>query len=290
MQIISPDLAPIATAESLLLTPYNLTQGDVQRVLDSMCTRNIDYADLYFQYARSEGWSLEEGIVKSGSFNIEEGVGVRAVSGDKTAFAYSDDISLAALQDAASATAAIARQGQSRSVKSALKSTSNSAGQSGGRNGAAHANALRKLYADQDPLASLAADDKVKLLERVEKMARARDKRVTQVMASLGGTYEVIMVARGDGVVAADVRPLVRCSVTVIVEENGKRETGSSGGGGRFGYAYFTDAMLEDYAAQAVHAALTNLAAQPAPAGTMTVVLGNGWPGKIGRASCRERV
>ena len=118
MQIISPDLAPIAAAESLLLTPYGLTQLDVKRVLDSMFTRKIDYADLYFQYARSEGWSLEEGIVKSGSFNIEEGVGVRAVSGDKTAFAYSDDISLSALQDAADATAAIARQGQSRSIKS----------------------------------------------------------------------------------------------------------------------------------------------------------------------------
>ena len=268
MQIISPDLAPIAAAESLLLTPYGLTQADVKHVLDSMLTRKIDYADLYFQYARSEGWSLEEGIVKSGSFNIEEGVGVRAVSGDKTAFAYSDDISLTALQDAAVATAAIARQGQSKSIKSGKRAGS-----------AASQDALRQLYATHDPLTSLKADDKVKLLERLEKMARARDKRVTQVMASLGGTYEVIMVARGDGVVAADVRPLVRCSITVIVEENGKRETGSSGGGGRFGYAYFDDAMLEEYAQQAVHAALTNLAAQAAPAGTMTVVLGNGWPG-----------
>ena len=268
MQIISPDLSAIAAAESLLLTPYGLTQADVKRVLDTMFTRKIDYADLYFQYARAEGWSLEEGIVKSGSFNIEEGVGVRAVSGDKTAFAYSDDISLMALQDAAAATAAIARQGQSKSIKS------------GKRAGTARSqDALRQLYGAHDPLASLEADDKVKLLERVEKMARARDKRVTQVMASLGGTYEVIMVARGDGVVAADVRPLVRCSITVIVEENGKRETGSSGGGGRFGYAYFDDAMLEEYAKQAVHAALTNLAAQAAPAGTMTVVLGNGWPG-----------
>ena len=212
MQIISPDLASIAAAESLLLTPYGLTQLDVKRVLDSMFTHKIDYADLYFQYARSEGWSLEEGIVKSGSFSIEEGVGVRAVSGDKTAFAYSDDISLAALQDAAGATAAIARQGQSRSIKS------------GQRAGTAHGqDGLHKLYDAHDPLASLKADDKVKLLERIEKMARARDKRVTQVMASLGGTYEVIMVARGDGVVAADVRPLVRCSITVIVEENGKQ-------------------------------------------------------------------
>ena len=264
MQIISPELKPalqsMAVAESQLLTPYGLTYADVRRVLDSMFTHKIDYADLYFQYARSEGWSLEEGIVKNGSFNIEEGVGVRAVSGDKTAFAYSDDISMAALHDAAAATSAIARQGQSRAIQSGK-------------------GAARSLYASHDPLASLAAEDKVKLLERVEKMARAIDSRVVQVMASLGGTYEVVMVARGDGVTAADVRPLVRCSLTVVVEQDGKRETGSSGGGGRFGYSYFTDAVLQDYAAQAVHAALTNLAAGPAPAGVMTVVLGNGWPG-----------
>jgi TldD protein len=260
MQIASPDIRAIALAEAQLLTPYGLTPADLRGVLDSMFTRKIDYADLYFQYARSEGWSLEEGIVKSGSFNIEEGVGVRAVSGDKTAFAYSDDISLQALRDAAGATAAIARQGQSRAIPSGK-----------GR--------ARDLYAPQDPLGTLDADAKVKLLERAEKMARAIDTRVVQVMASLGGTYEVIMVARGDGVVAADVRPLVRCSLTVVVEQDGRRETGSSGGGGRFGYAYFTDAQLQEYAAQAVHAALTNLNAVSAPAGTMTVVLGNGWPG-----------
>ena len=260
MQIASPDISALALAEAQLLTPYNLTQSDVRSVLDSMFTRKIDYADLYFQYARSEGWSLEEGIVKSGSFNIEEGVGVRAVSGDKTAFAYSDDISLQALRDAADVTAAIARQGQSRAIKSGK-------------------GAARKLYVPQDPLGTLDADAKVKLLERAEKMARAIDPRVTQVMASLGGTYEVIMVARGDGVVAADVRPLVRCSLTVVVEQDGRRETGSSGGGGRFGYAYFTDAQLQEYAQQAVHAALTNLHADAAPAGSMTVVLGNGWPG-----------
>ena len=268
MQIASPDITSIALAQSQLLTPYGLTEADLKGVLDSMFTRKIDYADLYFQYARSEGWSLEEGIVKSGSFNIEEGVGVRAVSGDKTAFAYSDDISLQALRDAADATAAISRQGQSRTIKSAA-----------GKGASARRADPRRLYAPQDPLATLDADAKVKLLERAEKRARAIDPRVVQVMASLGGTYEVIMVARGDGVVAADVRPLVRCSLTVVVEQDGRRETGSSGGGGRFGYAYFTDAQLKQYAEQAVHAALTNLRADPAPAGTMTVVLGNGWPG-----------
>jgi len=260
MQVASPDIAHLATAQSLLLEPNNLDAAKLTGVLNHMFQRKIDYADLYFQYVRSEGWSLEEGIVKSGSFNIEEGVGVRAVAGEKTAFAYSDDISLTALNDAAAATAAIARQGQSRSVKSG-------------------AGTAKKLYAPLDPLASLPADEKVKLLERVEKMARAIDPRVTQVMASLGGTYEVIMVARSDGVMAADVRPLVRMSVQVIAEENGRRETGSYGGGGRFDYGYFDDEILMEYAQQAVHAAVTNLKARPAPAGTMNVVLGNGWPG-----------
>jgi TldD protein len=260
MQVVSPDIAHLATAESLLLRPHNLDAASLTGVLDSMFKRKIDYADLYFQYVRSEGWSLEEGIVKSGSFNIEEGVGVRAVAGEKTAFAYSDDISLLALNDAAAATAAIARQGQSRSVKTG-------------------AGAARKLYAPLDPLASLPADMKVKLLERIEQMARGLDPRVTQVMASLGGTYEVILVARSDGVMAADVRPLVRVSIQVIVEENGRRESGGAGGGGRFDYGYFSDAVLMEYAQQAVHAATTNLKARPAPAGTMNVVLGNGWPG-----------
>ena len=260
MQAATPDIAHLATARSLLLAPYGINESHLSQVLASMFVRNIDYADLYFQYIRSEGWSLEEGIVKSGSFNIEQGVGVRAISGEKTAFAYSDDISLRALQDAAGATAAIGRQGQSRSVK-------------------AGAGRARKLYSSADPLDSLGADVKVMLLERIEKMARGLDPRVTQVMASLGGTYEVVLVARSDGVIAADVRPLVRLSLQVIAEENGRRESGGAGGGGRFDYAYFDDAMLMDYARQAVHSAVTNLSAQAAPAGTMNVVLGNGWPG-----------
>ena len=260
MQAATPDIAHLATARSLLLAPYGINESHLSQVLASMFVRNIDYADLYFQYVRSEGWSLEEGIVKSGSFNIEQGVGVRAISGEKTAFAYSDDISLRALQDAAGATAAIGRQGQSRSVK-------------------AGAGRARKLYSSADPLDSLGADVKVMLLERIEKMARGLDPRVTQVMASLGGTYEVVLVARSDGVIAADVRPLVRLSLQVIAEENGRRESGGAGGGGRFDYAYFDDAMLMDYARQAVHSAVTNLSAQAAPAGTMNVVLGNGWPG-----------
>ncbi len=255
--------ASFATANEILLAPYSLDDSALQRVFGQMLTHQVDYADLYFQYSRSEGWSLEEGIVKSGSFNIDQGVGVRAVSGEKTAFAYSDDISLAALTAAAHATRAIARQGAAGATQVATRGN--------GRN----------LYLPQDPLASLDDAAKVALLEKVERRARALDARVTQVIAHLGGEYEVVLVTRSDGVTAADVRPLVRMSLQVIVEQNGRREQGSSGGGGRFGYAYFTDAILEDYAQKAVSQALINLDARPAPAGTMTVVLGPGWPGVL---------
>jgi TldD protein len=251
------------TAHGSLLTPYGLDADALQQVFGQIMTHRVDYADLYFQYTRAEGWSLEEGQVKSGSFNIDQGVGVRTVSGEKTAFAYSDDISLPALGAAAEATRAIARQGAE---------------------GAGSAMPVRRarspqLYLPHDPIASLKDADKVALLERLERYARDLDSRVTQVMASLAGEYEVVLVARSDGLMAADVRPLVRVSLQVIAEEGGKREQGSAGGGGRFDYAYFTDEMLQHYARQAVHQAITNLGARPAPAGTMTVVLGSGWPG-----------
>ncbi len=249
------------TASAVLLAPYALDESRLQAVFGQMLAHRVDYADLYFQYSRSESWSLEEGIVKSGSFNIDQGVGVRAVSGEKTAFAYSDDISFDALQSAAQATRAIASQGIA------------------GSTAVARQGALLALYAPQDPLASLEAQAKVSLLERLEQSARRIDPRVTQVMASLAGEYEVIMVARSDGMQAADVRPLVRLSLQVIVEADGRREQGSAGGGGRFDYGYFTDEVLADYAQKAVQQALTNLDARAAPAGTMTVVLGPGWPG-----------
>ncbi len=245
----------------MLLAPHALDEGRLQSVFGQIMAHHVDYADLYFQYSRSESWSLEEGIVKSGSFNIDQGVGVRAISGEKTAFAYSDDITFNALQAAAQATRAIGRQGGAGSTAIARRGE------------------LRALYAPQDPLASLGAPEKVALLERLERIARRLDPRVTQVMASLAGEYEVVMVARSDGVQAADVRPLVRLSLQVIVEADGRREQGGAGGGGRFDYAYFTDAVLNDYAQKAVQQALLNLDARPAPAGTMTVVLGSGWPG-----------
>ncbi|PJJ21516.1 TldD protein [Janthinobacterium sp. OK676] len=258
-----PNLSSLAVAREILLTPFGLDEDKLLNALGTMFTHKVDYADLYFQSTKSEGWSLEEGIVKTGSFSIDQGVGVRAVSGDKTAFAYSDDISERALLEAAAATRTIARAGAGK-----IKIAGQMLAQGG-----------RSLYLPDDPLASLDATAKVQLLERVEKMARAKDPRVVQVMAGLAGEYDVVLVLRSDGVLAADIRPLVRVSLTVIAEQNGRRETGSAGGGGRFSYDYFSDAVLEQYATDAVNSALVNLEARPAPAGPMTIVLGPGWPG-----------
>jgi len=261
MQKNQPFDTLFATAQQSLLVPHSIEARQIEQVFASMMAHRLDYADLYFQYSRAESWSLEEGIVKSGSFNIDQGVGVRAVSGEKTAFAYSDDISMNALESAAQATRAIAKQGGTQTVP------------------IIHHGSRREIYLPHDPIASLKDADKVALLERLEGYARALDPRVKQVMAGLAGEYEVVMVARSDGLMNADIRPLVRLSLQVIVEDNGRREQGSAGGGGRFDYDYFDDAMLRKYAALAVHQAVTNLDAAPAPAGNMTVVLGNGWPG-----------
>jgi TldD protein len=240
MTPFEPNLSTLAVARDVLLTPFGLDEAKLLKTLGTMFTHKVDYADLYFQFTKSEGWSLEEGIVKTGSFSIDQGVGVRAVSGDKTAFSYSDEISESALLEAAAATRTIARVGNGK-IKVAT---------------AARATGGRSLYLPNDPLDSLDATAKVKLLERVEKMARAKDPRVVQVMAGLAGEYDVVLVVRSDGVLAADIRPLVRVSVTVIVEQDGRREMGSSGGGGRYNYAYFSDAILEQYASEAVKAAL----------------------------------
>ena len=258
-----PALNPalLEQASRLLLAPAAIELRNLSQVLADIHVHHVDLADLYFQYSRLESWSLEEGIVKSGSYSIDRGVGVRAVSGEKTAFAYSDDISLDALAQAAKATRAIGRQGQSAVAK------------------LERVGPARALYAAGDPVTALTDADKVSLLERLERLARQRDRRVTQVMASLAGEYEALLIARSDGLIAADVRPLVRLSLNVIVEENGRREQGMAGGGGRLDYGYFTDALLQDYAAKAVDQALLNLSARDAPAGTMTVVLGPGWPG-----------
>jgi TldD protein len=258
-----PTIERLATARQLLLEPFGLDETHLSRALAEIATHAVDDADLYFQYTRSEGWSLEEGIVKTGSFSIDQGVGVRALSGEKTAFAYSDDISEASLLDAARTVRSIAAAGGSVRTRVGDKKIA------GGRT----------LYQGLDPIATLDSTAKVQLLERAEKKARAKDPRIVQVMAGLAAEYDVVMVARADGTLAADVRPLVRLSITVIAEQNGRREMGTGGGGGRFGLAYFDEARIDEYVNDAVNAALTNLESRPAPAGEMTVVLGPGWPG-----------
>lgn len=252
-------------ARGLLLAPFGLDDSHLARALADIRAHKVDDADLYFQYTRAEGWSLEEGIVKTGSFAIDQGVGVRAVAGEKTAFAYSDDISLDSLLDAAHTVRAIGAHNQSRQVRVPARKIAPS----------------RSLYPDLDPIATLDSTAKVKLLEKVEALARAKDPRVKQVMAGLAAEHDVVLIARADGTLAADVRPLVRLSVTVIAESKNRREVGSAGGGGRFGLAYFDDTLIQQYVDEAVKAALVNLDSRPAPAGEMTVVLGPGWPGVL---------
>lgn len=260
------------TAQQLLLTPYGLTVQDLNRVFDEIRVHKADDADLYFQYTRAEGWNLDEGIVKAGSFSIDQGVGIRTVYGDKTAFAYSDNIHMDALLDAARVTRDIAPVANGKGVK--VKTTSLPT--------SPKLNPYRSdLYLPQDPINSLTSSEKVALLERLEKMARAQDPRVSQVMAGLSAEYDVVMVVRADGSIGADVRPLVRVDCSVVVEHNGRRERGFAGGGARDHFGYFSDELLEQYAQEAVRQALVNLDAVAAPAGVLPVVLASGWSGVL---------
>lgn len=254
----------LALARDLILAPAGITESQLEKVLDGVMRHSIDNADLFFETNRYESWSLEDGIVKEGGYSIERGVGVRAISGEKTGFAYSDEIYLPALEEAATNARAIARAGQQ------------------GRVQAWAASQPRALYLADAPFNSIPEADKVALLEAVDTEARRQDPRVTQVMVSLAGSHQVVLVAASDGTLAADVRPLVRLSVSVVVEENGRREQGSSGGGARLDYRYFVEQdRALSYAREAVRQALVNLEARPAPAGTMKVVLGPGWPGVL---------
>jgi TldD protein len=251
-------------ARQAILAPSGLDENQLADVLGRLMTRSVDNADLYFQLSRQESWALEDSIVKEGSHNIEQGVGVRAMSGEKTGFAYSDEILLPALTQASDMARAIAKSGGNGTL------------QAWRRSGA------MQLYAPIDPLGTMSDADKVALLQRIDAEARRMDPRVKQVMITLAGGSDTIMIAGSDGTFAGDVRPLVRFSVQVIAEHDGRREVGYAGGGGRFGYGYFVD---EDralaLAREAVRSALINLEADPAPAGTMTVVLGPGWPGVL---------
>ncbi len=252
----------LAIAHRTLLDPAGLAGGDLDRVMGQLLGAAVDAADVYLQATRYEAWMLEDGIVKEGSHSIEQGAGVRAVSGEKTGFAYSDEIALPTLLEAAKNARAIARQGAP------------------GRQEIAGADRPPALYLPIDPLQSLSEEDKIALLKRLDEECRQIDPRVEQVCVSLSGSHEVVLVIGQDGAVHGDVRPLVRLNVSVIVEENGRREQGSSGGGGRTDYRYFLEeGRASSYAREAVRQALVNLEAEEAPAGTMTVVLGSGWPG-----------
>ena len=249
-------------ARQQLLTPTGIEFRDLETVLADLCGRQVDLADVYLEFTRSEAWSLEDGIVKEGVHSIRQGAGVRAVSGEQTGFAYSDDLTVAALLEAARTARAITRQGQARDVRV------------GG------SPMLPTLYAAVDPLQEIAAEDKLALLRALDARLRAADPRVREVMVGLSGQYSAVMVATSDGTLAADLRPLVRLNVNVIVEHNGRRETASHGGGGRTGYrALFADGRPEQIADEALRQALVSLEAVDAPAGEMTVVLGAGWPG-----------
>ena len=248
-------------SNKFILNKTDITHDDLSKVLDTITKKNIDYADLYFQYSRNEFWSLEDGKVKNGSYSIDQGVGVRSISGEKTAFTYSDDISLDALNNATKIIGAIESQGQSLAIPDQKKPKP------------------KQIYTNQDPIDSVNNIKKIKLLEAIDQYARRLNTKVIKVSASLAAQYEVILIQNHSGHLVEDVRPLIRLSVSVIVAEGERREQGSSGGGGRFNLEYFSEEMLVKYASEAVNQALVNLEARAAPAGSMTVVLGSGWPG-----------
>ena len=253
-----------------LLTPSNLSTKSLLNIFDIMSHRNIDYADLYFQLSQDESWVLEDGIIKEGGFHIDRGVGVRAVSGEKTGFAYADQINLSSLQQCAEAVKGIAQVKRGNFISPSAFNVVNPIAR----------------YAAINPLESLTKERKIELLHLVDRTVRAEDHRVTKVSASLSSVYEEVLIMATDGTLAADIRPLVRLSISVLVEENGKRERGSCGSGGRFGLDWFFEVVDGDiravlFAKEAVRQALVNLSAVAAPAGLMPVVLGAGWPGVL---------
>jgi len=252
----------LSLATQRLLTPAGLDEVQMQRILDRLLAHDVDSADLYFQALRYESWLLEDGIVKKGVHCIGQGVGVRAVSGEKSGFAFSDEIAPQALTHAANAARAIARAGGDGQLQ------------------AWHGEAQRDLYVPVDPSDSLPERDRIALLEAADAEARRQDPRIKQVIVSLAADLDTMLIASSDGTLAGDVRPLVRMNVSVLAEHEGRKERGSFGGGGRFDYRHLLDnALALEYAREAAREALVNLEAGAAPAGTMTVVLGPGWPG-----------
>lgn len=251
-------------ARNTLLLPSGITESHLENILGKVLGQAVDSADLYFQVSHAESWILEDGIIKEGSFHIDRGVGVRAISGEKTGFAYCDDVLLPALEQAAKAARSITQHGGSSQVKVSAKISA------------------QHLYPTDNPLSSFTAAEKVDFLKQLDAVARSTDPRVSQVIVALAGGYDVILVMNSDGSIGADIRPLVRLNVDVLVESKGRREHGVMGGGGRVDYRYFlTEDRGVNYAKEAVRQALVNLEAVDAPAGTMPVILGAGWPGVL---------
>ncbi len=243
------------------MSPAGLAESDLDLIMGSISSHNIDYADLYFQYSKNEFWALEDGAVKNGSFSIDQGVGMRSIAGQKTAFTYSDEISMEALKDGVKIVKSINKDNESKSYPIGEKLIKHS------------------LYQPLNPIESIESTKKIQLLERIEALSKKLNPSIIKVSASLASQFEVVLIKTFQGELVEDVRPLVRLSVSVIIEKNGRREQGSAGGGGRYSLEYFTDAILHEYASEAVNQAVINLDAIPAPAGSMTVVLGSGWPG-----------
>lgn len=255
----------LTTAEKIILSPAEISDKEISKILSILHSSNIDYSDLYFQNSWSESWVLEDGIVKDGNFGVNRGVGIRAIDHDKVGFAYSDDLVLPALETAAKAAKSISIVGGNNNIKAWDKPIISS-----------------PLYATDNPLLSIEDADKISLLQKADSLARAKSPCVKQVVASLASSYTVILVAASDGTYAADIRPLVRFNISVVVEKDGRREQASFGGGGRYSLDEFIKSnSAEEFSSEAVRQAFVALEAIPAPAGPMKVVLGSGWPGVL---------
>lgn len=252
----------LKTVKSTILESAQLHEADISKIVESIHSKGIDIADLYFQVNRQESWAMEDGKIKEGAFSLDKGVGVRVVSGDKTGFAYSDDLSLSAIKEAANATQSIARHGKSTSLKIAsFKQT-------------------KERYSAIDPLNSISDQDKIDLINELNDSARQIDQRIEQVNISLSSNQDMILIATANGPLLADIRPLVRLNVSVILEKNNRREQGYAGGGSRSGLDYFLDNTIGiDLTKEAIRQASIQMEAEAAPAGSMPVVLGSGWPG-----------
>ncbi|EDZ64275.1 peptidase U62, modulator of DNA gyrase [beta proteobacterium KB13] len=246
--------------DNLILNPAELDNQKIQKVMNNLNHKNIDYSDLYFQYSKNEFFAIEDGAVKNASFNIDNGCGVRAVSGDKTAYAYTDEVNFQTLSQSCEIINALRSQGQNKSVPQI------------------NSNKPRQLYQSIDPIINT-GEKKIEILKKLESLAFSRDKRIIKVSASIAAEYDAILIVNKFSDMKSDIRPLVRLSLSIIIEDKNRREIGTAGGGGRFSIDYFTDDVLNLYINEAYHQAVTNLDAVPSPAGLMPVVLGPGWPG-----------